>query len=495
MRRHTDASIVSGNIARGHVPGAFLILFLLCGCGGGGTGVILAPGAPTAVTVNPGDGALSLGWRPPADNGGATIQGYSIELTPAVAPADITVSGTTALVRNLNNGISYRISVSAINTAGTGSASAPASAQPAAADNSSYTTLTIQGDSSPSGVYDPSVLRDSNGVLWMSYSSVDYHNNGSGQLVQDVGTRIARSDDDGVTFSHVATVATPAAATVTDTDPAQSACGAASCTGRWIYETSWLIEDRTDPDPARRFKLFAHKYFLYPPGPTTRTFYHLGAIVMWTAAAPDGTWSAEAPLIGWNLTPPELTALHVVNGAMDPALGECLLVAEGGATVRAGVIDFVFACPFIDAAAGNAVRQKIVRLRSTDHLNTLDYVTTLLEADDAAVYGGASHFSAPALITREDNAPLLLVTPVINGVYAGNLAFPLADDGSAGVFRTSGIPVTILFTPVAAAGHIGGACSYDGSLGARGILQSDATLGATLLDTRFDIVATHALQR
>ncbi|MGB5472326.1 MAG: fibronectin type III domain-containing protein [Gammaproteobacteria bacterium] len=473
---------------------AILAQTLLSACGGGGSGVA-PPGVPLGVTVNPGDGALSLGWKPPASNGGAAIQAYSVELTPAVPPADVTATGTVALVRNLTNGIGYQVSVRASNAAGTGPASTPVTVQPAAAVNSGYTPITIQGDNSPSGIYDPSILRANNGVLWLSYSSVDYHNNGSGQLVQDVGTRIARSNDNGNTFSHVATIATPTPATVTDTDPALSACGAPTCTGRWVYETSWLIEDSTDPDPNRRFKLFAHKYFLYPPGTTNRTLYHLGVIVMWTAAAPDGAWSIETPLIGWNLSPPELTPLHVVNAALHPDLGECLLVAEGSATVRASVIDFVFACPFIDTTAGNAVRQKIVRLRSTDHLSTLDYVTTLLEADDAAPYGGAGHFSAPALIVREDNAPLLLVTPVVNNVYAGSLVFPFADDGSAGVFRTGGLPETILFAPVAGAGHIGGASTYDGSLGAQGILQSDATLGATLLDTRFDIVATHAMQR
>lgn len=467
-------------------------LTLLSACGGSESGNgTSTPGSPLEITVNTGDGSLSLGWKSPASNGGSAILGYLVETSPAIPAANITIIGTTALVRNLTNGTNYQISIRASNSNGTGPASTAVFAQPKETVAADYTPINIQGDNSPSGVYDPSILHASDGVLWLSYSSVNFYNNTNSQLVQDVETRIARSDDGGITFTYVATLASPDVATVTDTDPALSACGLSSCTGRWVYETSWLIEDAGDPDPNRRFKLFAHKYFLYPPNTAIRTFYHLGSIVMWTASAPDATWSTETSLLGWNLTPPELSSNHVVN-SLDPSLGNCLLVTEGAATVSNSQIVLAFACPYLDSNAGNEVTQKIILLRSTDHLSTLQYVSTLLSPTDAAQFG-AHHFSAPALITTQDNAPILLATPVINDRYAGSRVFPFADDGSNGLFRSNGLAESILLSPVM--GFVGGASTYTGALGQLGILQSDATVGAALVDTQFSIVATHALPR
>lgn len=469
------------------------VLTLLSACGeSDNSNNVSTPGNPLEVTVNTGDGALSLGWKAPTNNGGSSILGYFIDTSPAIPQANITIIGTTALVHGLTNGTNYQISIRASNSVGTGPASTTVFAQPKATVASNYTAITIQGDNSPSGIYDPSILQANNGVLWLSYSSVNYHNNTNSQLVQDVGTRIARSDDGGKTFTHVVTISSPGVVTVTDTDTINlSACALPTCTGRWVYETSWMIEDVNDPDPNRRFKLFAHKYFLYPPNTTVRTFYHLGAIVMWTASAPDSIWSGETSLLGWNLTPPEATPNHTLN-SLDASLGECLLVTEGAATVSGNQIDLVFACPYLDSSAGNEVTQKIILLRSTDHLSTLQFVKTLLVPADATPFG-AHHFSAPSIIATEDNAPVLIVTPVINDRYAGSMVFPFADDAGNGLFLSNGVPETILRSP--AAGFLGGASTYTGALGQVGMLQSDATAGAALIDTTFKIVATHAMQR
>ena len=467
---------------------SIVLLLTACGGGGHGGGSTLPPvsSAPLDITANVGDKAISLAWSPPNDTGGNSIRSYSVESTPAIAAANITTVGTRALIQNLTNGSAYRISVHAVTAAGIGLGSTPIVVTPHANSTAAYAPLVIQNDSSPSGIYDPSVLHAANGDLWLSYSSVDYHKNTSNQLVQDVGIRLAKSVDGGLTFNYVETIASPADTTVSDAS--KTACGSTTCTGRWVYETSWLIEDAADPDANRRFKLFAHKYFLYPPG-TTHTLYHLGAIVMWTASSPDATWSSETALLGWNLTPPELIPLRNVN-TIDPALADCIVVAEGSATVRNGVIDFVFACPY---GSGNPLPQKIVMLRSVDHANTFQYVSTLLTPTDAAPLG-ANHFSAPALIATEDAAPMLLVTPVFNGLYSGCVVFPIADDTSGSLFRPGGVAAGISYTsPIN--GHIGGAGSYDSHLGARGILQSDATPGIDLVDTRFDIVSTNTILR
>jgi hypothetical protein len=139
-------------------------------------------------------------------------------------------------------------------------------------------------------------------------------------------------------------------------------------------------------------------------------------------------------------------------------------------------LDFVFACD-------NGTTRKIVLLRSTDHAVTFKYIATLLEAIDADAFS-ADYFSAPALLPSESNAPVLLVTPVqtrpisTNGVTinsaadSGCIAFPIADEATGTLFRSSSAPLEILqILPIT--NHNNGACGWDRGVNGSGILISD----------------------
>ncbi len=466
-------------------------VFLLPACGGGGgsepvLAAVTSPSAPTGLTANVGDGAISLGWGSVADDGGAAVEGYEVTLSPQVSSARIDIVGRRALVRGLTNGATYTASIRARNRVGQGPAVQSAALSPRATNPALYQPLTIAGDNSKNGQFDPSLLRASGSVLWMSYSGVDFNRIAPTAVQQDVSVHIARSTDNGATFSKVVSVGVPSAATVTDTDPAHSTCGTASCTGRWVYETSWLIDDSGEPVSAQRYKLFAHKYFLYPPS-SEPTRYYLGAIVMWTAPDPAGPWSAETSVIGWNLTPPELTARHVVN-SLHLDLANCLVVAEGSAVVRGNTIDFVFACPSAGSSGTNP--QKIVVLRTTDRLSTLSYVATVLQAGDAAPLG-ASFYSAPALMANADGAPLLLVTPAVGaGFYAGCVVFPFADEVAGTLFVDAAVPVAVQGLPTRG-GRFGGACTWAReAAGLGGVILNELTPAAALEDSRFTMLRT-----
>jgi hypothetical protein len=454
-------------------PSIVLSMLLLSACGGGSHGPWTSsgttPGSVTALAGNAGDSSISLGWTAPTS--GDSPFSYTIELNPSSAGAQIVQSGTTAIVRNLSNGISYTVSLHASNGAGSGP-TATVQLSPSALNGANYSALSVAGNTSSnaaSGIFDPSLLQLSNGNIWMAYSSVNFYGS---PRVQDVSTSIAFSNDGGSTFNYVRTLGNAGNAIVTDTT--DTLCGNATCSGRWVYEVPFIVDDVSDPNSARRYKIFAHKYFLYPPA-SPSTIYPLGAIVMWTAAAPDDIWSAEQSVLGWNLTPPELTPNRVVN-TIDPALNECITVSEGSATTFNGALDFVFAC-------SNGTTQKIVQLRSTDHANSFAYVGTLLEASDAAAFN-ANYFSAPALITTETNAQLLFATPVtartISGValtaaYAGCVAFPVASEQTATLFRSGGAPLAILQIPPIA-NQLNGACVFERGTTGLGVLMNAATV-------------------
>ena len=86
-----------------------------------------APGAPTAVTVTPGNGHLTFSWAPPAANGGTPVTGYAISCshifeTTVVTDTVIFPSTSPATVTGLVNGVQYTCKLSASNVVGQGSA-------------------------------------------------------------------------------------------------------------------------------------------------------------------------------------------------------------------------------------------------------------------------------------------------------------------------------------------------------------------------------------
>ncbi|MEJ0072758.1 MAG: DUF4832 domain-containing protein [Candidatus Saccharibacteria bacterium] len=91
----------------------------------GGGGTITAPGAPTAVSAVAGDAGATVSFTGPADYGGAQITGYAV----TSSPGGITATGAASpiVVTGLTNGTSYTFTVTATNSAGTGTASNPSS--------------------------------------------------------------------------------------------------------------------------------------------------------------------------------------------------------------------------------------------------------------------------------------------------------------------------------------------------------------------------------
>ena len=415
-----------------------------------------APPVPVDLEAQIGDGAVSLAWR---DGTGAPRSvSYLVEIVPAEPKAQVSVVGTRALVRGLTNGTGYTLSVIAQSADGS---SDPASvkAKPVAVDLQGESPVAIEDDpASASGIFDASVVRVTKSEAWLAYSGVDYYDF-VGVLVQDVSTQIAHSTDGGRTFKHVRTLGAARPGVVTD-DLGLACEKGQKCSGRWVYETPALVEDPADPDPNARWKVFAHKYFLYPPKAGRATVYALGAIVMWTAGAPDGPWSPETSLLGWNLTPRELRPKINVN-ALHPDLANCLAIAEGGAAAGENGLDLVFACT--EPAESEPFPQKIVMLRSRDHARSFEYVATLLRADDAKILK-ASFFTAPSLLPSAGKGQLLVVTPAVKTLYAGCVAIPFADPRTGQLFRDpKGIPLGLLgVKPLP--GHAGGACAADRSL-------------------------------
>ena len=117
------------------------------------------PGAPTNLTATAnGQTRIDLSWRAPANNGGAAITGYRVEVsTDGSSWSNLAANSNSAAASysdtGLTAGSARRYRVSAINSAGTGPASNAASATTDSAPGGASPDLVVQSptvsDSSP----------------------------------------------------------------------------------------------------------------------------------------------------------------------------------------------------------------------------------------------------------------------------------------------------------------------------------------------------------
>ncbi|MCY3806594.1 MAG: fibronectin type III domain-containing protein [bacterium] len=105
------------------------------------------PGAPRDVTAVQGDGRVEASWRPPAHDGGLGVTSYTIAWASSTgATGTIETADVRHTLRNLLNGATYTITVTAANEAGTSPTSGPASASPAAPPGAPAPVTVDRGD-------------------------------------------------------------------------------------------------------------------------------------------------------------------------------------------------------------------------------------------------------------------------------------------------------------------------------------------------------------
>ncbi|MCZ8121398.1 MAG: fibronectin type III domain-containing protein, partial [Microcystis sp. LE18-22.4A] len=86
----------------------------------------IVPGAPTAAVGTPGDTQVSVAFTAPVSNGGSAILDYTVTASPGGATA--TGAASPINVTGLTNGTAYTFTVTARNSAGSGSASTASTA-------------------------------------------------------------------------------------------------------------------------------------------------------------------------------------------------------------------------------------------------------------------------------------------------------------------------------------------------------------------------------
>jgi hypothetical protein len=92
---------------------------------GSGTSSGTAPGAPTGLKTDYGDGTIALSWLPPRSAGSSPVTGYHVYMgfSPSFTAArEFTTTGTSFRLNDAENGSTYFIKVTAFSQAGEGPA-------------------------------------------------------------------------------------------------------------------------------------------------------------------------------------------------------------------------------------------------------------------------------------------------------------------------------------------------------------------------------------
>jgi titin len=92
---------------------------------------VTIPGKPTISATEPGSNSVLVRWRAPSATGGASVSSYTVVASPGGNSCSTTGAVLFCTVTGLDNGTSYAFTVTATNSAGTGSASASYNGVPA----------------------------------------------------------------------------------------------------------------------------------------------------------------------------------------------------------------------------------------------------------------------------------------------------------------------------------------------------------------------------
>lgn len=303
---------------------------------------------------------------------------------------------------------------------------------------------TLGGGPSPfRGYGDPSLERDpATGTIWMTYSWLEVLVSSPGPPpVTDFGveTHLARSDDDGQTFSFVRKL--------NDNQQIQHPDNGEN--GWTSHEVSTITKRGAD------WEALWLTYF-DPNGPTGyRDIYYQRSLAADPSQLGD---SVEAWADGW-LTSPSFGAQHDLSTI--PELSDCAAPTEPALLTYAGETYLATNCVVIVDGQLRPDLERLVLLKETPA--GYQYLGVLLNYDDAVDNGGERIEQADLAIS-ENGAVLLIGTPIqaAQPNHLGCKVFEVTDLETAQVRRDTNGEATVLTTITGDDDTIGaGLCTYD----------------------------------
>lgn len=206
----TNYYVVKAFSSSGEIATSGEIKVHIARTGGSSAGgpTISVPGQVTGLSVTAGDAQNELSWTAPASDGGSAITDYLIEVSTGGSystVADGTNTNTSYTHESLNNGTTYTYRVSAINSAGTGTASDTASGTPeepvfALIETGSYTGNGTTTTQDIDGSFEPDIVfvmpANSDPVTWRNRTT--WH--GRSQFLINLPSEYSIGSKDGMVW-------------------------------------------------------------------------------------------------------------------------------------------------------------------------------------------------------------------------------------------------------------------------------------------------------
>ncbi|NND65349.1 MAG: hypothetical protein HKM24_05225 [Gammaproteobacteria bacterium] len=331
--------------------------------------------------------------------------------------------------------------------------------------------IKIIGDAPRSGIFDPSIEYDTDGIGWLAYSAVFGDQAPFGPYVE---THLAKSLDNGKSWQYVGKINESSEGTFKQSD-------GSVVEGNWNYEVSTLVYD--PEDTGKEWKIFAHRALFLKnqkqgkPGNAHPYTLPSSTVVYRHAPHPAGPWSAAISLFHGKALPDSYANDVRINlNKLHPDLSEHVVFSELGSVVVDGVLYLSLSALKIDGS------DQVILLVSDDHAETWRYVGTLIKRSDAAMFGHHA-FDGSSLVKLKKRL-FLLASPMTrnNGAnqYNGTLVFEIEDISSAKLKRDDrGIPATYYYIEPNQSmwsGNGGGTADYDEQNTAGGIVMSQISI-------------------
>lgn len=327
------------------------------------------------------------------------------------------------------------------------------------------------------GYGDPSLEYDaSTGTLWMAYSWLNIQiSNPAPPVVFDLGvqTHLARSDDNGASFTFIRTVNAMAMEAHPDT----------GVMGWSTHEVPTLVEE-----PSGLWQLLWFKYF--NPFGTVTGVDERQEFLYWRTTANDPAQLGDTSEV-WATslaTSPSWGAPIDMNTI--PGLADCVTHTEPGLFAINSETYLASSCLVADGSGRRTDLERLVLLRQT--AGGYDYLGDILDAQDAIDLGVDVIQQADITLAR-DGSIILIVTPIVLAAdpsHQGCIVYEFADVASATLVRDgNGVAVPRAVITADGNGLGPGLCSYDANSDT-GILLVITTVTQNGTDVEFSLRAT-----
>ena len=302
---------------------------------------------------------------------------------------------------------------------------------PEAAVGGGYEKISIIGETTNKGVFDPAIEYNEDGsVGWMVYSALEQPPEKVNRpFPKYIHTHLAKTTDNGKTWKFVKrlTESKEDAVTIKNAiDPRIvriAKINGGKITGTWRHEVSTLVHD--PDDPGKEWKLFWHKYFAVEnPGGGKRINIPEYMWIMYKCAhTPEELDSAQAiKLFTSNIV--LIPARYNLNDI--PELKNSIYYSEPGSLYKDGVLYLA-----LNAGRMNFDSHKQIILYSSNHGKTWVYVNKLTDHNDTISLSYPKDARCVALLapalTQERGRVFLLSSAATSRGHRGTYIFEFED--------------------------------------------------------------------